>query len=567
MKLTIKRKIMLCALVPILLLGIIVIVMTNTYIKNTIIDQVRNSLKGTAIAAMAAYNQNSGEYFESSNGDIWKGSYNISQSEALVDTIKEESGMDVTFFYGTRRVMTSAKDASGERILGSPAGDKITEEVLDGGKHYFSENVSIDGKIYYGYYIPVYQDGVDAPVGMVFAGVDKDSTMSRIIKILNYIIWLVLFVMLACIVVATILANSISGAMKKCVFSVTQVATGKLNTNIDSRLMARRDELGALTQAIAGLRDELSAILGSISSSANMLMEASDVLEQTSNETFENMNNVKVAVDTITDGATAQAEDVREASVNVEHMGNLVAETDREAGDLNSSADVMKVSSDQATDSITTLKNISEEVMHAIDVIAEQTRMTNESAKQIREASDFISEIAEQTTLLSLNANIEAARAGESGKGFAVVATEIQGLAVESTNTADKINEIVATLMQNSENVVYTMAEIQSVINRQNQHIEDTEVTVGRVMDEIQSSVGSIKSIEVKAKELEAARAGVVEIMNKLSDIAEDNVASTQETNAVITEVAESFKNVASSAENLRCTAQELAQHISRFEL
>lgn len=567
MKLTIKRKIMLCSLGPILLLGIIVIVMTNTYIKNAIIDQVRNSLKGTAIATMAAYNQNSGEYFEASNGDIWKGSYNISQSESLVDIIKEDSGMEVTFFYGTRRIMTSAIDASGERILGSPAGEKVADEVLVKGKSYFSENVSIDGTVYYGYYIPVHQDGIEEPVGMVFAGVNKKTTMQKIDRILNSIIFIVLVVMVACIVVVSILANSISRAMKKSVQSVTEVASGKLNAEIDGKLMARQDEVGALTRAIAGLRDELSTILGSISESANMLMEASDVLEQTSNETFENMNNVKLAVDAITDGATSQAEDVREASENVEHMGNLVTETDREAGDLNNSADVMKVSSDQATDSIATLKKISEEVMHAIDVIAEQTNLTNESAKQIREASDFISEIAEQTTLLSLNANIEAARAGESGKGFAVVATEIQGLAVESTNTAEKINEIVATLMQNSENVVYTMAEIQSVIGRQNQHIEDTEITVGRVMDEIQSSVGSIKSIEVKAKELETARAGIVEIMNKLSDIAEDNVASTQETNAVITEVAESFKNVASSAENLRRTAQELAQHISRFEL
>lgn len=567
MKLTIKRKIMLCSLGPILLLGIIVIVMTNTYIKNAIIDQVRNSLKGTAIATMAAYNQNSGEYFEASNGDIWKGSYNISQSESLVDIIKEDSGMEVTFFYGTRRIMTSAKDASGERILGSPAGEKVADEVLVKDKSYFSENVSIDGTVYYGYYIPVHQDGIEEPVGMVFAGVNKKTTMQKIDRILNSIIFIVLVVMVACIVVVSILANSISRAMKKSVQSVTEVASGKLNAEIDGKLMARQDEVGALTRAIAGLRDELSTILGSISESANMLMEASDVLEQTSNETFENMNNVKLAVDAITDGATSQAEDVREASENVEHMGNLVTETDREAGDLNNSADVMKVSSDQATDSIATLKKISEEVMHAIDVIAEQTNLTNESAKQIREASDFISEIAEQTTLLSLNANIEAARAGESGKGFAVVATEIQGLAVESTNTAEKINEIVATLMQNSENVVYTMAEIQSVIGRQNQHIEDTEITVGRVMDEIQSSVGSIKSIEVKAKELETARAGIVEIMNKLSDIAEDNVASTQETNAVITEVAESFKNVASSAENLRRTAQELAQHISRFEL
>lgn len=52
-------------------------------------------------------------YLQAENGDIWKGSYNISQSETLVDTIKKESGMDVTFFYGTERIMTSASIKTG----------------------------------------------------------------------------------------------------------------------------------------------------------------------------------------------------------------------------------------------------------------------------------------------------------------------------------------------------------------------------------------------------------------------------------------------------------------------
>ena len=94
MKLTIRKKILLCSLVPLLLLGAIIILLASTLVRGSIIDQVKNSLKGTSIATLAAYDQNAGSYLEAENGDIWKGSYNISQSENLVDTIKSESGMD-----------------------------------------------------------------------------------------------------------------------------------------------------------------------------------------------------------------------------------------------------------------------------------------------------------------------------------------------------------------------------------------------------------------------------------------------------------------------------------------
>ena len=86
------------------------------------------------------------------NGDVWKGSYNISKSENLVDNIKSKSGMDVTFFYGKTRIMTSAMDDDGNRILASEAGDKIIKTVLEGGEEYFSKAVSLDGNLNYGYY-------------------------------------------------------------------------------------------------------------------------------------------------------------------------------------------------------------------------------------------------------------------------------------------------------------------------------------------------------------------------------------------------------------------------------
>ena len=152
--------------------------MSLTFLRNSIINQVENSLRGTASATLAAYDQNSGTYLVAENGDVWKGGYNISNSEKLLDTIKEKSGMDVTFFYGNKRIMTSIKEQSGERILGSPAGSKIEEMVLQNGKEYFSKNVSVDGVMYFGYYVPVFQgDDSNEPVGMVFAGINKNETL------------------------------------------------------------------------------------------------------------------------------------------------------------------------------------------------------------------------------------------------------------------------------------------------------------------------------------------------------------------------------------------------------
>lgn len=568
MRLTIRKKLLLCSILPISVLGIIIVFMSLTFLRNSIINQVENSLRGTAAATLAAYDQNSGTYLVAENGDVWKGGYNISNSEKLLDTIKEKSGMDVTFFYGNKRIMTSIKEQSGERILGSPAGSKIEEMVLQNGKEYFSKNVSVDGVMYFGYYVPVFQgDDSNEPVGMVFAGINKNETLYSVLRIVFYMTVIVLVIAIIGIVGAGLISNTISRVLKSEITSLEYLAMGNLNVQIDKKNLQRKDEIGDLSRAIDTLKTDLRSVIGGISESTNLLISSSDSLEQTSHQTFENMDYVMQSVDTITTSAISQAKDTKSASDNITHMGNLIIETGSEADLLNKNADKMLIVSDKTTFAIDELKKISEEVGSSVNIIAELTEQTNESAKTIREAAEFISGIADETNLLSLNASIEAARAGEAGKGFAVVADEIQKLAVQSNEASSRIDKIVNTLIVDAEHVVDSMEQMKSVIGKQNEYIKSTEESVSEVMEEINVSIEKIRNIEKRTQDLETARKEMMGMIAGLSDIADSNVVNTHETSKVINDVSDRFKKVEESAVNLRVTADILEQNMKIFKM
>ena len=568
MRLTIQKKMLLCSILPISFLGIIIVIMSLTFLKASIINQVESSLRGTASTTLAAYDQNSGSYIVAQNGDVWKGGYNISSSEKMLDAIKEKSGMEVTFIYGTTRIMTSIKDKNGDRILGSPVGAKVEEIVLKNGQEYFSKNVSVDGEMYFGYYVPVFQ-GQDSkePVGMVFAGVNKNKTLYSVLGVVFYMIVIVLIIAIIGILGAGMISNSISKTLKSEIMSLEELATGNLNVQLGKKHLQRKDEVGDLSRAIEKLQSDLRSVIGGISDSTTLLIRSSDTLEQTSHQTFANMDYVMQSVDTITSGAISQAQDTKNASDNIIHMGNLIIDTRSEADLLNKTADNMLEVSDKTSVTIEELKKISEAVGSSVDIIAELTEQTNESAKTIREAAEFISEIADETNLLSLNASIEAARAGEAGKGFAVVADEIQKLAVQSNEASSRIDKIVNTLIVDAEQVVNAMEQMQSVISKQNQYINSTEKSVSEVMDEINVSIQKIRNIERRTQELEIARKEMVGMIAGLSDIADCNVTNTQETSKVITDVSERFKEVEQSAANLRGTADILEENMKKFKI
>lgn len=553
---------------PVVLLGLLSIFFMLTTVRSSMMDEIEEGLKGTAAATLAAYDQNTGDYMESSNGDIWKGSYNISRSESLVDRIRDNTGMDVTFFYGDRRIMTSALDSNGDRILNSPAGDRIVEKVLQNGEEYFSSAVSLDGVMNYGYFMPVYQNGSeDEIIGMVFVGTNKEQKDAVVNGMIFSIGAAVCVAMILCIGVGLKLATSISRNIKKSISIMGKVAEGDLTVWVDDKMLKRKDEIGDLSRVTVKLKDTLKGILKGISQNSESLLEASRALGNAADTTNGTMNEVQNAVSQVVANSTEQSRNSESTSENMRIMGEHITETSTEVDTLNQNAASMQKSSKKTADTLAQLCHINEEVERIIGEVKEQTDRTNASIQKINAAMEFITSIAEETNLLSLNASIEAARAGESGRGFAVVADQIKKLAEQSNQSGHEIEETTKALMEDSAREMEIMQRMQEIITEQSGSMQETRTNVSEVLKEIEDSMQSILQIRESTGRLAESRGEVMEAVEQLSQIAHDNVDSTQQTYTETQEVLDTFKQVYDSAGQLKKIADELAESMQYFKM
>lgn len=563
-----KKKILAITIGPVLILGIITILFTVTMVKNSMMDETKDALKGTAAATLAAYDQNTGDYLETSNGDIWKGSYNISKSENLVDRIKDNTGMDVTFFYGDKRIMTSATDENGNRILKSKAGDVIVEKVLNGGEEYFSEAVSIEGTLNYGYFMPVYQNGSDTDiVGMVFVGTNKQDKDAVVMRLLGSIVAAVVAIMLVCLIVSTKLASTISRNIRTSIKTVEKIAAGNLNVQVNKKLLKSKDEIGDLSRVTITLRDAMQRTTLEINQNVQKLLEASSLLGTAADNTNGTMNKVRTAVNRIVENSTEQAENSKSTSEHMRLMGDNITETSAEVEALNSNAAFMHESSEKAAETLANLQRINGEVERIIGEVQEQTNRTNDSVQQIYKATAFIASIAEETDLLSLNASIEAARAGENGKGFAVVAEQIKKLSEQSNQSSNEIEETAMMLSEDSQKAVEIMQKMQEIIMSQSESMQDTQKVVEEVVAQIANSMQSIQQIKETTEHLANVRNEVLQAVETLSNIAQDSVSGTKKTYEDTEEVVDTFKQVYMSAEQLREIADQLAGSVQYFHV
>ena len=567
MKVSILAKFLCGAVLPILVLGGVIYYIAETPFRSSVLEQAQNAMRNTATCTLAAYETNSGEYYISKNGDVWKGGYNISLSDNLIDGIAGDDGTVVTFFYGADRIMTSAKDSEGRRLLDTPAGDKIVSEVLEGGNEYFSSSVYIDGTVYYGYYIPVYQDSDSSPIGMVFAGQIKEKVDSTINSLISNILVVVFVIAAAGLILAVFVALSVTGAINRGVNVLKELASGNLSAEVPRSITRRRDEAGELAKAVVDLKNSLTDIISRLKTNSDSLLNASEILNNMAARTMDTLGVFESAISDMTVGANRQAEEMNSAGNSVSVMSSVIGTTTDEIAALNENSESMLRNSDTAAVNLKNLLDVNSKVRDSIDIIGESTAQTDSSINEISAAAKMVSKIAEQTSILSINANIEAARAGKYGQGFAVVASQVRTLAMESTKCGRQIQELVERLTTDSKLTMKTMKETKQIITDQSVSMEHTADAVSEVIGGIHSSADSIRIIEKHTAQLENVRADIVKIVDDLTAIAGTTAELSNRTSRETEEMSSGFSQIGHSAADLKRIADELSQCVNEFRL
>ena len=299
------------------------------------------------------------------------------------------------------------------------------------------------------------------------------------------------------------------------------------------QICRRKDETGAMGTALLSLRSALTDVISDIKEQSALLYRTSESLNSSAAETAGTVQNVERAVSEIAVGAASQAEETQKASDDILIIGNMVQNTSSEVSSLRSIAQSIRVSSDMADSTLHELHSVNQRAIDSINIIYKQTHTTNESALKIREATSLISAIADETSLLSLNASIEAARAGEAGRGFAVVASQIQKLAEQSNESASQIDSIIHDLLEDSQKAVETMESVREIMMQQNENVTQTGSAFTQVQGGIASSAANVDTIANRTDQLNSARVNIVDVVQNLTSIAEQNAANTQETSAL----------------------------------
>lgn len=369
----------------------------------------------------------------------------------------------------------------------------------------------------------------------------------------------------AIIVFYCFVARSLTAFVAKIAGSMGAIAEGKLDFE-DKKLSQRDDMVGKLVRSINDMVVKFAKVITGIHKAVDSLDGLSDGFRESFQEMISASEQVSKAIEEINSNTVSQ---VNKTSDMEEKVGKISSAIDSITGNvdaLTESAGKMKECNLSSKEIMRDLVQISRDNITAISDVRNQTDLTNQSAMQIRQATDIIAGIASQTNLLALNASIEAARAGDTGKGFAVVAEEIRVLADQSKESSEHIRNIVNTLIENSNSSVEITGRVSEAFVRQNEKIHETEEIFGKLNDEVVNVSGAIVKIDKEVDSLDGHKDLIREGISKLAQAAEENAVSVKDTMKSTNLLEELVEGCRKSTDEITGVAQELIGHIEKIQ-
>ena len=368
----------------------------------------------------------------------------------------------------------------------------------------------------------------------------QDSTDSMIIieKNMQNFKYQALIFGIALIVIlfgAFIVIFSILGNIKIIQERIQKMAKLHFNENIE---MQGSNEITDIANNLNYLSKSVRNVILKVKQSSSKNASISNELSMTS---FKVGDNVESSVDII-NKTTLQANEVMEEIIN------SINDAKNSKQDIEKASENLNIAKDE-------IIKLTKQVQHSTDVeveLAQRMQLLSTEAEQVKSVLDVISDIADQTNLLALNAAIEAARAGEHGRGFAVVADEVRQLAERTQKSLSEINATINVIVQ----AIMDASDQMNKNSKNIQALSDTAI-------EVEKKISTTTSLVFEATN---ATQKTVNDYEKTGKNVKDMVKKVEEVNSISESSAKSVEEITSASEHLNKMTEELSVQLELFK-
>lgn len=545
------RVIMLIGSVPLLSAIIILTICAATKMENELETSTYARLRACAISVQ--------KYFE------WDIREEILEKDDVsyefIDSLQKDE-IELTFFEGDTRFITSIKDKSGNRVEGTKASEEVWN-IVKTGKDYQSDGIDISGVKYYVYYTPVCTDDGKV-IGMAFAGEKEAIVNDARNNLMISFVKIALVLTVVYLIILIWLARVIRKPIAKTAADIENIANGNISNEISgSSQIAETDKLITASRI---LKEKLNDIVSGVNEHVLNLQQDTASLKERADFCNDGTKQISQAMEELSVTAVTLAENVQDVNAKSLEMGNAITDINGDVQVLSDNSNHMDKANEDAAKSIETVLDSSNRSSAIVEKITNQIEETNQAISSINEAVDLIMDITGQTSLLSLNASIEAARAGQAGRGFAVVADEIKKLSEQSAQGADTIKQVADNIFEKSNESVALVNEVRELIGKEQEDISVTKESFEILSKTINDNLVAVSRISEKTKQLDTIKQAIIGNINDLSAISEENAASNQEVSANITNIAESIDEMNAATGHVNNISEELAQLMEYFK-